>query len=85
MPYSDSAESEASLTSGLVGGKRAALTAHEIKNANAIRNAFKATDSVYCCSGHVPLEAKRPTVFYSITPATFITPWTQGETPISSK
>ena len=67
---------------GLSGDERAALTDDEIKTIKAIQEAFRATDSAYCCSGHVSPEVKRPTIFYAVTPATFATEWTEGETPI---
>jgi len=86
MPSSDSEDSDASTTSDpkFLGGKRAALTDDEIKTVEAIRDAFKATDSAYCCSGHVPTEVKRPAIFYAVTPATFATEWTKDEMPIPS-
>lgn len=89
MPYSDSehSDSDASNTSGpeLSGGKRAALTDDEIKTVKAIQAALKATNSAYCCSGCVPLEVKRPMIFYAVTHAMSVTEWTKGETPIRSE
>ena len=86
MYFSDSEHSGASETStGSLDGERAPLTADEIKAVKAIRDAFKATDSAYCCSSHVPAEVKRPTIFYAVTPATFVTEWTKGETQLPSK
>jgi len=54
-------------------GVRAPLTDEETKIVEAMLDAFKATDSAYCCSGHVPLEVARAGVFYAVTPATFTT------------
>ena len=84
MSYSDSKHSGTSNNSNpvLLDGERAPLTDDEIKTVKAIRAAFKATDSAYCCSGRVPVEVKRPTVLYAHTPATFATEWVNGETPI---
>ena len=84
MPYSDSEHSNASRSS-LLAGARAALTDDEVETVKAIRASFKATASAYCCSGRVPLEVKRPTIFYAATPVTFATEWMKGETPIPSK
>ena len=86
MSCSDSGHSDASKTAKpkFLGGRRAALTRHEIETVKAIRDAFKATDSVYCCSGHVPAEVKRPAIFYALAPATFATEQSEHEMPIAS-
>ena len=64
------------------GDERGPLTDGEKEIVMALRNAFKAADSAYCCSGHVPIEVKRPAIFYAVTPATFATDWTKDATPI---
>jgi len=79
MSDSDSEHSGASM---IEDGVRAPLTDEETKIVEAMLDAFKATDSAYCCSGHVPVGVARPGVFYAITPATFATEWTKGETPV---
>ena len=71
--------------SGDAFDERAALTDDEIKTVKAIRDAFKTTDSAYCCSGHVPTQVKRPSIFYPLTPATFATEWTKDETMIPTR
>jgi hypothetical protein len=79
-------QSHSALTSTIMspsnGEKRAPLTDEGKEIVMALRNAFKATDSAYCFSGHVPIEVKRPAIFYAVTPATFATGWTKDETPI---
>ena len=89
MPYSDSeySNSDEYNTSGpeLSGGKRAPRTDDEIKTVTAIQAALKATESAYCCSGCVPLEVKRPMIFYTVTHAMSDTEWTKGETQIRSE
>ena len=82
MSYSDSEHSDSSSTSESEDRVRAPLTDEETKIVEAMLDAFKATDSAYCCSGHVPAEVERPGIFYATTPATFATKWTKDETPI---
>jgi len=82
MSDSDSEHSDAPETSKPANRVRAPLTDEETKTVKAMLRGFRATDSAYCCSGHVPVEVERPGIFYAITPATFVTKWTKDETPI---
>jgi len=50
---------------------RPSLSKDEVSVVMALRHALKATDSTFCCTGHVPLDVKRPVIFYATTPAIF--------------
>ena len=84
MSDTDSGHSDVPKSSMPANGIRAPLTGEEAKIVGAMLDAFKATDSAYCCSGHVPTEVARPVIFYAITPATIATNWTKDEMPISA-